>query len=94
MPKQLGETNILVADPPFKKPHRHPQKPHRCPCQQWNTSNVKKLLLRIGIDSQQWARMLGKVMRAMIFPKRLAFVHRTMVAVEPKVKYDAIEADF
>src|ERR1700761_2406825 len=93
MSKQLGEPNILVADPPFRKSHWHSHKPHRCPCQQWYTSNIKKLLLCIGIECQERARVLGKVVSAVVFPKHIVFVHRSMVPVEPKVEYDTIQAD-
>lgn len=68
MARQLGEDDILVADPPFIKAHWKPHELHGEVRQEWDSSNIEELLLDIGIERQQRIRVLGKMVGAMKFP--------------------------
>lgn len=65
---QLGENNVLVADPPLVETHRHAHELHRDVGHQRDPGDVEELLLQIGVQGQERVRVLGQVVSAVVLP--------------------------
>lgn len=94
MATQLGKHDILVADPPLVEAHGKTHELEGEVSREWDDGDVEDLLFEIGVECQERVGVLGQVMRAVVFPKTADLVHESMVPVEPKVKHDAVQANF
>jgi len=91
--KELGEDDVLVADPPLVKAHRHTHQLHRPPSHERDAKYVEDLLLCIGVQCQEWVGVLCEVVCSVKFPKKIAVVHDSVVPVEPEVQNYAVKSD-
>lgn len=94
MTEDLGEGNVLVADPPFIEAHRQANKLKREVGHQRDAHHVEKLLLVVCVGGEEGVRVLGQVVGAVVLPQRTNIVHQAVVPVEEEVEDDAVEADF
>lgn len=94
VPRKLGKHHELMTDPPLVEAHRETHQLEAEVGQERDSGNVENLLLRIGVERQQWIGVLGKVVRAVVLPEAADVVHEAMVPVEPEIEQNTIETDF
>lgn len=89
---QFGEHNILVAQEPLVETHREAHQFHGPIGQQRNTRDIEEFLFGIGVEGQQWVRVLGEVMGSVVFPETADIVHQTVVPIEPEVQDNSVQS--
>ena len=89
---ELGKDDVLMADPPLIKAHRHTHELHREVGHERDTSDVKELLFQVGVERQQRVRMLGEMVGAVVFPQPADVMHQAVVPIEPEVEDDAVKS--
>lgn len=90
---ELGEDDILVADPGIVEAHRQAHEFKGDVGQQGDPDDVEELLLGIGIECEKRVRVLCEVVSAVVLPKAANVVHKAVVDVEPEIEHDTIKAD-
>lgn len=92
--RDLGENNILVANPPLVETHRETHELHAEVGHERDTGDIEKLLFGIGVQCQEWIGVLGQVMSPVVFPESVHLVHQPVVPIKPKVENDSVEPGF
>lgn len=85
MSEQLSEEKVVVADPPVIEAHGQPHSLQSAVGEEWHNSDVKDLLLSISEEGEKRVGMLGEVVRAVVFPKRVELVHPSVVPNNERV---------
>ena len=93
MSENLGEGDILVADPPVVKAQGDTESAERQEGKEWDDHHVEELLLVVCVGGEKRVRVLGEVVGAVELPQTADIVHHSVVAVEPEVENDAVQAD-
>lgn len=92
--EDLGEGDVLVADPPLAEAHGEAREAQGEVGHERDADHVEELLLVVGVGGEERVRVLGEVVGAVESPQEGDVVHRPVVPVEPEVEDDAVEADF
>lgn len=69
MPKQLGEEEVVVANPPVVEAHGESQQLHGAICEEWDNGDVEDFLLGVGVEGEEWVGVLGEMVSTVEFPE-------------------------